>query len=86
MKAEARRYALALKKAGVTITREGNVEENLINIIEGTKQIGNKTIEIAVGTNGCMRVLKPNGKVKYYYEKSPAQVGKIIEQIIKAYR
>lgn len=55
-----------------------------IGIIEASYTTDNGNIEISWGTNGTVKVYKPNGKVKWLYEKTDAQVCNVLRQTIKA--
>lgn len=41
-------------------------------------------VSLILSDNGTARVLKPNGSVKWYYERSNAQIGALLKQIISA--
>lgn len=53
-------------------------------IVAGALTTDNGNIEIDWGDNGTARVFKPNGTVKWFYEKSDAQICRILRQIIEA--
>ena len=73
-----------MKSAGVEV--EDVKESMLTDIIEGTATADNGAkFEVACGTNGCLRIVKPNGKVKYYYDKSLGQAATIIKQVRASY-
>ena len=41
-------------------------------------------LHLILGSNGTARILKPNGSVKWYYEKTDGQIGAILRQTIAA--
>lgn len=53
-------------------------------IVTAEKGTDRGLIEISWGTNGTARVIKPNGSVKWLYEKSIAQIGRALVQTIEA--
>lgn len=42
------------------------------------------TFEVLIGENGTARFVKPNGTIKWVYGKSPAQIFRIVRQVIEA--
>lgn len=42
------------------------------------------TIYVALGDNGTARVVKPNGTIKWLYDKSDAQIRRALVQTIEA--
>lgn len=69
-----------LEKQGYEI---GSRETMLgISIVEGKIETGRGALEVAWGTNGTARVIKPNGTVKWLYEKSFPQIARALEQTI----
>lgn len=56
-------------------------------IVEGVRETDKGTIEVAwdcYRLKGTARVVKPNGSVKWLYEKSDAQILRAIDQTIEA--
>lgn len=54
------------------------------DIVAGALTTDNGNVEIDWGENGTARVYKPNGTVKWYYEKTDAQICSILKRIIDA--
>ena len=77
------RYEKALEGLGMKI--EGRkTSPNGVEIITATAETKNGILEIVCGSNGCARLAKPNGSIKWVYEKSYAQIRRIAEQTIEA--
>ena len=75
----------ALRTAEAEITDVN--EMRAVSILKGTAIAGNgEEVNVVVGTNGCLNIQKPNGKSKWYYEKTPAQVAKLIKQVCRSYK
>lgn len=53
-------------------------------IVTAEKGTDRGLIEISWGTNDTAKVIKPNGSVKWLYEKSKAQIRRALVQTIEA--
>ena len=79
----AERHETILRNLEFTITSE--TEQNGIWLVEAEKELPAGTCKVAWGDNGTARVIKPNGAVKWHYERSDAQIRRAIIQTIEAY-
>lgn len=79
----AERHGKILENLMFTIT--SMTEQNGIWIVEAEKELPAGTCKVAWGDNGTARVIKPNGTVKWHYERSDAQIRRAIFQTIVAY-
>ena len=73
-----------LEELGFQIT---SIKYNWIfetDVITATKSTGRGDIEIMWG-HQCARVTKPNGTIKWYYEKTDKQVRRALIQAIEFY-
>lgn len=71
----------SLESVGMQITnhRWGCGDIEIANAMIQTK---NGIFEILVGSNGTAKLMKPNGSVKWVYDKSCCELRKIVKQII----
>lgn len=63
------------------------IQENRVfgtAVVEASRQTARGTLEVIWGDNGTARVVKPNGTVKWLYDKSDAQVRRALVQAIEA--
>lgn len=51
-------------------------------IVSAKIEAGKEMMFVDWHTNGNVRIQKPNGKVKMYFEKSAAQINRILVQIL----
>lgn len=78
------RYAGAIENAGLTITGTEIILGREMVTAEMT--IGNSKLAIICDKNGTARIDKPNRTHKWVYEKSYAQIGALLRQILSFYR
>lgn len=76
------RYEKALAALGMRIIAKTSNER--LETVSADIETKKGPFWITVGTNGCGVFLKPNGTSKWVYEKSPAQICRIAQQVIKA--
>ena len=80
------RYIQVAKNAGLTITSfSPAVRGAKPEIFDAEIETARGTLRIKCGVNGTASIDKPNGSRKWYYDKSPAQIGAIIRQALDFY-
>lgn len=74
-----------LQALGFTIT-ESFTNDWGTKITEGIMEFDRGTLEVALGNNGTARVIKPNGTVKWLYEKTEGQIRRALLQTMEYYQ
>lgn len=76
-------YRDALIQAGLTVTQQHDFSHvGGTDAYEAELETNRGKLHIMCGVNGTARIDKPNGTHKWVYEKTPAQILALLNQVI----
>ncbi len=79
------RYYTAIESIGMTVTNY-EIGSDDVEIIEAETDTAFGKLSIICGSNGTAVISKPNGTVKWLYNKSSAQIRAIIKKTLTFYK